>query len=66
MTVAKSIEITSSSTKSFDDAVSTGVKKASESVTDIKSAWVKDQSVVVSGNEITEWRVNMKITFVIA
>jgi flavin-binding protein dodecin len=66
MTVAKVIEIISSSKKSFDDAVSTGIAKASESVTGIQGAWIQDQKVVVSNGKIAEYRVSMMVTFVVA
>lgn len=66
MSVAKVLEITSSSKKSFDDAVSAGIARASETIADIQGAWVQDQKVVVSKGKITEYRVSMKITFVLA
>ncbi len=66
MSVAKVLEITSSSKKSFDDAVSQGIARASETIADIQGAWVQDQKVVVSKGKITEYRVSMKITFVLA
>jgi dodecin len=66
MTVAKVLEITSSSKKSFDDAVAQGIARASETIADIQGAWVQDQKVVVSKGKITEYRVSMKITFVLA
>jgi hypothetical protein len=66
MTVAKVIEITSSSKKSFDDAVSSGIARASETIADIQGAWVKDQKVVVNKGKVTEYRVTMKVTFVLA
>ena len=65
MAVAKSIEITSGSTKSFDDAVAIGVTKVSETVNNIQSAWVKDQYVKVSDAKVAEYRVNLKITFLV-
>lgn len=65
MTVAKTIEIISTSTSGFDDAVTSGIAEASNTVNDIKSAWVKDQSVTVDNGAITEWKVNLKITFVV-
>ena len=52
--------------KSFDDAVSTGIAKASGSVTGIQGAWIQDQKVVVSNGKITEYRVSMMVTFVVA
>ena len=65
MTVAKTIEIISASNKGFDDAVSNGVAEAAKSVNDIKSAWVKDHSVSVENGVVTEWKVNLKVTFVV-
>ncbi len=65
MSVAKVIEIISTSSKSFDDAVTQGVMRASQTITDITGAWVKDQSVEVSNGKITEYRVILKVTFVL-
>jgi flavin-binding protein dodecin len=65
MSVAKIIEIISSSKTGFDDALSKGVARASDSLHDITGAWVKDQSVVVTKGKITEYRVTMKVTFVL-
>ena len=66
MSVAKVLEITSSSKKSFDDAVAQGIARASETIADIQGAWVQDQKVVVNKGKITEYRVSLKITFVLA
>lgn len=65
MTVAKTIEISASSKKSFEDAVKVGVAKAAETLTNITGAWVMDQDVAVSKGKITEFRVRMKLTFVL-
>lgn len=65
MTVAKVIEVISSSKKSFEDAVAEGVKRASDSLHDITGAWVKDHRVIVSKGKITEYRVVLKVTFVL-
>ncbi|MGB7816389.1 MAG: dodecin family protein [Methylotenera sp.] len=65
MSVAKVIEIISSSKKSFEDAVVQGVAKAADSLHDITGAWVKEQSVKVSNGNVTEYRVNLKVTFVL-
>ena len=65
MSVAKVIEITSESNKSFEDAISKGIAKASKTVNNICAAWVKDQQVVVEKNKITAYRVGLKVTFVI-
>ncbi len=66
MTVAKVLEITSSSKKSFDDAVAQGIARASETISDIQGAWIQEQKVVVSKGKVVEYRVNMKVTFVLA
>ncbi|MDH3526630.1 MAG: dodecin family protein [Gammaproteobacteria bacterium] len=65
MSIVKVTEITASSKKSFEDAVRTGIKRAGKTVHNIKGAWVQEQSVVVSGDAVTEYRVNMKISFVL-
>ncbi len=65
MAVAKVIEIIAGSTKSFDDAVAQGVARANETLGGITAAWVKDQSVVVDGGKITEYRVTMRVTFML-
>lgn len=65
MSVAKVMEITSSSTVSFDDAVKAGIARASKTIQGIKGAWVQEQSVVVDEGKVTEYRVNMKVTFVL-
>jgi dodecin len=65
MSVAKIIEITSSSPKSFEDACSAGVSKVSETVKHIQSAWVAEQKVVVDKGKIVEFRVTMKMTFIV-
>ncbi len=66
MSIAKVIEVTSSSKTSVEDAVKMGLKKTAETVKGIKGAWVNDIKVVAdeSGN-ITEWRVNLRISFVV-
>jgi dodecin len=65
MAVAKVIEIISGSKKSFEDAVSDGIARATDSVSDVTGAWIKDQRVVVSNGKITEYRVVLKVTFVL-
>lgn len=65
MTVAKITEITSSSSKSFDDAVESGISRASKTLKNIQSAWVADQRVKVSDGAITEYVVRLKVTFVL-
>jgi len=65
MSVAKVMEITSTSTKSFDDAMKKGIKKAGKSVRNMKGAWIQDQEAVIEDGSIVEYRVSMKVTFVI-
>ncbi len=66
MSVARITEIKASSTKSFDDAVSEGVKRAAKTLENITSAWVASQEVKVDGKgKITEYRVLLKVTFLL-
>jgi flavin-binding protein dodecin len=66
MSVAKVIEISSSSKTSIEDAVRSGLKKVAESVQGIQGAWVNETKVVTDdkGN-ILEWRVNLRVTFIV-
>ncbi len=63
MAIMKVIEILANSEKSWEDATKKAVKQASKTVKNIKSAFVQSQSVVVNDDEVTEFRVNLKITF---
>ena len=65
MSVARVTEISSTSPSSFDDAVSQGVQRASQTLRNVKSAWVKEQRVIVENEKITAYQVNMMITFVL-
>lgn len=65
MSVAKTIEITASSKKGFDDAMRSGIKTAAKSLKNITGAWVQDQEVVIAANRITDYRVRMRVTFVL-
>lgn len=65
MSVARVTEITSSSTKSFEDAVETGITRANKTLENVKGAWIQGQKVVVEKGKIIEYRVNMKVTFVL-
>ena len=65
MSIAKIIEISAESSTSFEDAIVQGIAKASKTVHGIKSAWVKEQHVVVENNKVTLYRVDLKITFVL-
>jgi len=64
--ITKVIELSASSTKGFEDAVSGGLKKASKTVKNIKGAWVNDLKVVTSDDgTVLEWRVNMRVNFLV-
>ena len=65
MSVAKGTEITASSTKSFEDAIQTGITRASKTLDQVQGAWIQDHEVQVSDGKITEYRVRMKITFIL-
>lgn len=65
MSVAKVTEIIASSPESFDDAVNKGIKRAGKTLENIRSAWVKDLKVVVEKGKVTEYRVTMKVSFVL-
>ena len=65
MSVAKHTEITSSSKKSFEDAVENGIKRFAKTVDNVEGAWIKEQKVTVKDNDVSEFRVTMKVTFLI-
>ena len=65
MSVAKVTEISATSTESFDDAVKQGIKRADETLDKIKGAWVNEMKVDVKDGNITMYRVNMKVTFIL-
>ena len=65
MSVARVTEITVSSKKSFEDAVRKGVKRAGKTLENVQGAWIQEQSVVVDKDEVAEYRVNMKVTFIL-
>jgi flavin-binding protein dodecin len=65
MSVARVTEITASSEKSFDDALKVGLKRATKTLKNVTAAWIASQEVILSGDKITEYRVRMKVTFVL-
>ena len=65
MSIARVTEINSSSTKSFEDAIEQGIKRANKTLRNVKGAWVRDQKVKVNDGKITEYRVNLKVSFVV-
>ena len=64
--VARVTEIIASSKKSFDDAIESGVKRATKTMKNVAGAWVASQDVSVAKGKITEYRVRLKVTFVLA
>jgi flavin-binding protein dodecin len=65
MTIARTTEISASSSKSFEDAVRKGIKRFSKTINHVEGAWVKEQKVVVKDGDVTEFRVTMKVTFIL-
>jgi flavin-binding protein dodecin len=65
MAVAKTLEIIASSTESIEAAVRGGIAKAGETIQGIQQAWVKGTKAVVKDNKVAEWRVTLKITFIV-
>ncbi len=65
MSVAKVSEISSTSAKSFDDAIAQGLARANKTLRNVRAAWIKEQQVRVNKGKITEYQVNMMVTFVI-
>lgn len=63
--VARVTEITASSSKSFEHAVESGIKRACKTLKNVTGAWIQDQKVDVEDGQITAYRVNMKVTFVL-
>ena len=65
MSIARITEISSTSTKGFEDAIQQGVRRASQTLRNVRSAWVKEQQVRVENGNITEFQVNLMVTFVL-
>ena len=65
MSIARVTEISATSPQSFDDAVNQGIERASKTLRNIESAWVKDQNVEVSDGKVAAYRVNLAITFIL-
>ncbi len=65
MSVGRITEITSSSKKSFEDAIEKGVERASKTLRNVKGAWVQDQKLEIDNGKIKEYRVTLKITFIL-
>jgi flavin-binding protein dodecin len=66
MSIARVTEIKASSTKSFDDAIKVGIARVLKTITNVRSAWIENQEVLIDDNgQISEYRVQMKVTFVL-
>jgi flavin-binding protein dodecin len=65
MTIAKNIEVSSTSTVSFEDAIKKGVERVSQTVKNVRGAWIKEQKVDVADGKITKYNVMMIVTFVL-
>jgi len=65
MSIARTTEISAASDKSFEDAVRKGIRRFSKTINNVEGAWVKEQKVVVKDGEVSEYRVTMKVTFVL-
>lgn len=65
MTVAKVTEITATSPKSFEDALARGIQRANKTLKNVTSAWIADQEVTVSKGKISDYKVRLKVTFIL-
>ena len=65
MSVAKVIELTATSTKSFEDAIQQGIGRATKTLKNVEGAWIKEQQVSIKNGKITGYRVNMMVTFIL-
>jgi dodecin len=63
MSVARTTEISVTSTKGFEDAIQQGIDRASKTLRGLKGAWVKEQEVTISGNRVSEYKVHLLVTF---
>jgi flavin-binding protein dodecin len=65
MSVARTTEISSSSKKGFEAAIEKGIKRCAQTIENVEGAWIKEQKVVVKDGQVTEYRVTMKVSFVL-
>jgi len=63
--VAKVIELTAASPKNIEDAIENGIRRADSTLDQVEGAWVQDIKCVVKNGKVAEWRVNMKVTFLL-
>lgn len=65
MSVAKVIEVSATSEESFEDAINQGIARACDTIENVRGAWIKEQKVLIEDGQITAYRVNMQVTFVL-
>jgi flavin-binding protein dodecin len=65
MSVVRTTEITSSSSKGFEEAIQKGIKRFSKTIDNAESAWIKEQKVIIKDGAVSEFRVTMKVSFVL-
>lgn len=65
MTIARVTEISATSPSSFDDAVTKGIERASKTLRNVKSAWIKDKNVLVENGKVSAFKVNLEVTFLL-
>jgi flavin-binding protein dodecin len=65
MSVARVIELSATSEQRFEDAINEGIQRATSTLRNVQSAWVKDMNVEIQNNQVTLYRVNLAITFVL-
>ncbi|GGL60145.1 dodecin family protein [Wenxinia marina] len=65
MSVARVTEISSTSTKSFEDAIQSGIARATQTLRNVTGAWIKEQKVVIENGAISHYRVHMSVTFIL-
>jgi len=65
MSVAKVTEITSTSTKSFEDAIKSGIRRATKTLKNVRGAWISEQKIEIENDKIKSYRVDMRVTFVL-
>lgn len=65
MSIARVTEVTATSPESFEDAIRTGIERACKTLQNVQGAWINEQTVSVENNQISAYKVNMKVTFVL-
>ena len=65
MSVARVIELSATSEQGFEDAINQGIQRATSTLRNVESAWVKDMNVMIENNQVTAYKVNLAITFVL-